>query len=187
MDIMYRLLKEMTDLGRQLDSLQYRTIYNWKTLAMLKAENRRYRNIFEMSSQRLFLKDDRFRYVICSRGFASDYNLSVNEVIGRCDEQLVPMEVAMMRTQQEKRMLESGQIEDSVEILNFDGQEKAFITLRAPIMDEEGVTFGIFGVSLDISFHWRRLAELENLCRQQDNLLKDQSQQINDCRVISSS
>ena len=178
--VMNRLLEELAYLGRRLDDIQDCTAENSQVLAALRAENSRYRNIFEMSSHRCFLKDERLCYLICSRGFAIDFNKSVDEIVGRYEEQLVPFEVARIRTQQEKRILESGQIEESLEILNIQGQERAFITLRAPIIDEEnGVDVsGIFGVRVDISIYVHRVSELENVNRQQDELLRGQSQQI---------
>jgi transcriptional regulator with PAS, ATPase and Fis domain len=175
--VMHRLLEEMTYLGHRLDDMQNRTLENGQVLAMLKAENRTYRNLFEMSPQRLYLKDERLCYVICSKGFASDFNKSVDEVIGRYEEQLVPVEVARIRTQQEKKILEYRQIDESIEIFNVYGQERAFMTSREPVMDNGGV-LGVFGVSLDISVYWRRVAELENVSRQQEELLRGQSHQI---------
>jgi PAS domain S-box-containing protein len=175
--VMNRLLEEMTCLGRRLDDIQDRTAENGQVLAMMRAENRRYRNVFEMSSQRFYLKDERLCYVICSKGFASDFNKSVDEIIGKYEEQLVPVEVARIRTLQEKRILEDRQIDESVEIFNIYGQERALITSRAPIMDN-GSVLGVFGVSLDISVYWRRVEELENISRQQEELLRGQSHQI---------
>lgn len=175
--VMNRLLEEIAYLGRRLDDIQDRTAENGQVLALLRAENRTYRNVFEMSSQRFYLKDEDLCYVICSKGFASDFNKSVDEVIGKYEEQLVPIEVARIRTQQEKKILEYRQIDESVEIFNIYGQERAFITSRAPIMDN-GDVLGVFGVSLDISVYWRRVAELENVSRQQEELLRGQSHQI---------
>lgn len=175
--VMNRLLEEIAYLGRRLDDILDRTAENGQVLAMLRAENRTYRNVFEMSSQRFYLKDEDLCYVICSKGFASDFNKSVDEVIGKYEEQLVPIEVARIRTQQEKKILEYRQIDESLEVLSIYGQERAFITSRAPIMDN-GDVLGVFGVSLDISVYWRRVAELENVSRQQEELLRGQSHQI---------
>jgi hypothetical protein len=176
-EVMNRLLEEMTNLGHRLDDMQNRTAENGQVLAMLRAENRTYRNVFEMSPQRLYLKDQRLCYVICSKGFAGDINKSVNEVIGKYEEQLVPAEVARIRTQQEKKILEYRRYDESVEIFNIYGEEKAFITSREPIMDN-GSVLGVFGVSLDISVYWHRVAELDNVSRQQEELLRGQSHQI---------
>ena len=144
-------------------------IPSWNILAALSAENRRYRNIFETSSQRLFLKDEHLRYILCSRRYASDFNLSVDEIIGKYDEQLFPREVAGLRTQQERRILRTGQVDDAVEILNCRGRDRTLITFRTPVMDEDRRTVrGIFGVSLDASDYWRKVAELGKVNQQQE-------------------
>ena len=179
MDLMKDLLNEMMLVDRRLDQMQDTVVANWKILLMLRAENHRYRHIFSTFSQRLFVKDEHLRYILCSRRYASDFNLSVDEIIGKCDEQLFPREAAGMRTQKERGILRSGQADDSVEILNVNGEESAFVTTRTPIMDGNRETvWGIFGVSMDISVYRSRIAALEQLGRHQENLLRDQSQQI---------
>lgn len=178
--VMNRLLEEMACLGRRLDDIQDRAEEKEQVLAKLKSENRRYRSVFETSSQRFFLKDETLCYLTCSRGFASDFNKSPDEIIGKYEDQLVPLEVARIKTEREKRILESGQTDESLEIHNVRGQERAFITLRAPIINEENgdSISGVFGVTVDISVYLHRVWELENINRQQAELLAGQSQQL---------
>src|SRR5512137_827548 len=130
--VMNRLLEEMTYFGRRLDELQDKVSGNWEIIKTLKAENKRYRDVFAVLPQRFFLKDEHFRYVLCSEMFASDLSKTVDEVIGKVDENLVPFELAENRRQQEMRILQSGQAEEAEEILTIDGYHRAFITLKAP-------------------------------------------------------
>jgi hypothetical protein len=174
--VMNRLLEEMAYLGRRLNELEGTASKNWKVMESLSAENKRYRDVLEALPQRFFLKDEELHYILCSEIFATDLNKTVVEVIGQVEENLVPAELAKIRRQQEMRILQSGQAEEAEEILIINGQQRAFITIKAPI--KNGRISGIFGVLVDISKYWRRLAELDNLNRQMELLLEGQSQQI---------
>jgi prefoldin subunit 5 len=176
--LMNRLLEEMSYLGRRLDELQNKVSENGDVIETLRAENRRYRDLLAVLPQRVFLKDERLHYILCSEMFASDLDKAIDEVIGKVEENLVPLELAKHRRQQEMRILQSGQAEEVEEILIIDGQQKAFITIKAPLKNHDGRVWGIFGVSVDISPYWRRLAELESLTQQMENMLAGQSQQI---------
>lgn len=177
MELIYRLLEEMTSLGRRLDELQDKVSDHWGVIETLEAENSWYRQVLEAMPQRFFLKDEHLRYVICSRMFASDLNRTVDEVIGSVEESLVPAELAKHRRQQEMKILKTGEAEDAEEILIINGRQKVFITVKEPLKDN-GHILGIFGVAVDITAYWCRLVELDNLNRQMETLLAGQSQQI---------
>jgi PAS domain S-box-containing protein len=174
--VMNRLLEEMAYLGRRLNELEGTVSNNWKVIEAFSEENKRYRDVLEALPQRFFLKDEELHYILCSEIFATDLNKTTVEVIGQVEENLVPAELAKIRRQQEMRILQSGQAEEAEEILIINGQQRVFITIKAPI--KNGRISGIFGVSVDISAYWRRLEELGNLNRQMEILLEGQSQQI---------
>jgi PAS domain-containing protein len=148
--IMNRLLEEMTSLGRQLANIEDQASNNREVIETLRAENRLYRDVLESLARRFFLKDEHLRYLLCSETFASDLNRTVDEVIGKVEENLVPVELARIRRQQEMRILQSGQAEEAEEILVIDGQQRTFITIRAPLTNDNGSVSGIFGVSVDM-------------------------------------
>jgi PAS domain S-box-containing protein len=172
-----RLLAEMEHLGHRLDELQGKMSDNARIMRAIMAENERYRCILEAIPQRFYLKDEQLRYVLCSSMFASDLNRKADEIIGKSEEDLVPVELAKMRRQQEMRIIQSGQIEEAEEILTINGQHRAFITIKVPT-NGNGTVSGIFGLSVDISMYWRKVVELKTINRQMENLLVGQSQQI---------
>ncbi len=154
--IMNRLLEEMTYFGRRLDDIQDQASKNREVIETLKAENRLYRVVLESLARRFFLKDEHLRYLLCSDTFASDLSKTVNEVIGKVEEDLVSAELAKIRRQQEMKILQSGQAEEAEEILAIDGQHRTFITIRVPLTNGKGSVSGIFGVSVDIGSRGRR-------------------------------
>jgi chromosome segregation ATPase len=176
--LMNRLLEEMSRLRCQLKGIQDHVYESWDIIETLREENKRYRDVLTALPQPFFIKDESLCYLLCSVRFASDLNKTVDEIIGKVDEDLVPVELANMRRQQEMRVLESCQAEEVEEILIIDGQTKVFMTMRAPLKNADGRISGIFGVSVDISSYWRKMVELSNLNRQMENLLAGQSQQI---------
>jgi PAS domain S-box-containing protein len=169
--VMNQLLDWMTYYGRRLDELQDHAADKWGVIEALREENNRYRDVFCALPQRFFLKDKRHRYILCNERFASDFNKTVEEVIGKHEESLVPGDLAKNRKQTEKRILRSRQADETEEILIIDGQQRAFITMRTPLTDGNGGVSGIFGVSVDVSSYWSRVAELEKRNRQLEDTL----------------
>ena len=176
--LMNRLLEEMAYLRRRLKGIHDELYENWDILETLKAENKRYRDVFAALPQPFYIKDESLRYLLCSVRFASDLNKTVDAIIGKVDEELVPAELADMRRQQEMRVLESCQTEEVEEVLIIDGQPKVFITMRGPLKNGDGCVSGIFGVSVEISSYCRKMMEISNRNWQMENLLTGQSQQI---------
>jgi PAS domain-containing protein len=148
--VMFRPLEEMTSLRRRLDDIQDQASKNWKVMETLSAENRLYRNLLGSLAERFFLKDERLCFILCSKKYASDLSKTVDEVIGNVEENLVSAESAKIGRQQEMRILQSGQAEKAEEILVIDGQQRTFITIRAPLTNGNGCVSGIFGVTVDI-------------------------------------
>ncbi len=164
-------------LREELDDMRHHATENWEAINTLREENKKYREVFEALPQRFFLKDERLCYLLCSKSFASDLNRNVDEIIGRYEEDLVSTELANVRVQQEMRILQSGQSEENEEIRLIDGQERVFITVKAPTNGNGGVS-GIFGVSVDYSKDRHKTAELSQIIRQMESLIAGQSERI---------
>ncbi len=161
----------------ELDDMRSHVTGNWEVINSLRTENNKYREVLEALPQSFYLKNEHLCYLLCSKRFASDLNKNVEDIIGKHEEDLVPAELAKERTQQEIRILQSGQPEEAEEIRVIEGQERTFITVKTPTNGNGGVS-GIFGVSVDISTYWHKVAELNNIIQQMENLLAGQSQQI---------
>jgi PAS domain S-box-containing protein len=169
--VMNQLLDWMTHYGHRLDKLQDHAAENCELIKTLSAENERYRELLEALPQRFFLKDKHLRYALCNERYASDFNKTIKEIIGKNEEGLVPAELAKNRKRTEKRVLKSRQAEETEEILVIDGQQRAFITMRAPLTNGNGSVSGIFGVSVDVSSYCSRVAKLEKRNRQLEDTL----------------
>ncbi len=164
-------------LREELNDMRYHVTEKSEVINTLRAENKKYREVFEALPHRFFLKDDRLCYLLCSKRFASDLNRNVDDIIGRYEEDLVPAELANVRIQQEMRILQSGQSEEAEEIRFIDGQERVFITVKAPTNGNGGVS-GIFGVSVDCSLYRHNVVEPNQVIRQMESLIAGQSEQI---------
>ncbi len=164
-------------LREELDDMRHHVTENWEAINTLREENKKYREVFEALPQRFFLKDERLRYLLCSKSFASDLNRNVDEIIGRYEEDLFPAELANVRIQQEMRILQSGQSEEAEEIRFIDGEQRVFITVKAPTNGNGGVS-GIFGVSVDSSKDRHKVVELHQIIRQMESLIAGQSERI---------
>ena len=119
--------------------------------AALRQSEERYRTLVENLPQRVFLKDCNSTYVSCNENLARDLGISPEEVPGKSDYDLVPVEIAEKYRADDKRVMESGEIKDIEEVYILGGQEIIIHTVKTPVRDEEGNITGVLGIFWDIT------------------------------------
>lgn len=117
----------------------------------LRVSENKYRLLIENLPQRIFYKDKNLVYVSCNENFAHDRHIKSDKIRGKTDYDLYPKELAEKYRTDDKRIMESGQVEDTEEKYIRDGQELIIRMVRTPIRDEQGDIIGILGTFLDIT------------------------------------
>ena len=117
-----------------------------------------YRTLVEHLPQRIFIKDKNSVYLSCNDNYASDFNIKPNEITGKTDYDLFPMELAEKYRTDDKRVMESGKTEEIEE--NYiipDGELRIVHMVKTPFRDENGNIIGVLGIFWDITE--RKLAQ----------------------------
>lgn len=124
--------------------------------------HRRFRTVLETMSAAVFLKDTDGRYLLMNQ--ACRDVLGVDEdPVGMTDEDLFPEDIAARARSDDRRVVEGGErIEVEETILTRDG-ERARLTRKSPVYDEEGEIRGVCGVSTDITERRERERTLRRL------------------------
>jgi PAS domain S-box-containing protein len=118
--------------------------------ALRKSENNS-RTLFENLPQKIFFKDKNSVYVSCNENYARDLKIRSDEISGKTDYDFYPKELAEKYRADDKRIIESGKVEDIEEEYVKDGQEAFVYTVKTPIKDEKGNVVGILGIFWDIT------------------------------------
>ncbi len=107
----------------------------------------------------MYVKDRERRYTIANRVAHEVAGLKPNELVGLSDKDIMPPEAEAIAAASDLRILEEGKTYTAEETLVVGTEEKTFLTVKFPYLDDQGEIIGISGVSTDISDK-RRAEEL---------------------------
>jgi len=130
-----------------------------KSIEALKDSEARLNATIEHSPHEVFLKDPGGHYLIVNRQFERNWGVRREQVIGRTDFEILPIQMAGVCYQQEQEVLRTrGAIEKEEECDLPDGSH-TFMTTKFPIIDANGDVIAIGGIAADITD--RKRAETE--------------------------
>ena len=102
----------------------------------------------------IYVKDKDHRYILANQTFADGLNMEKEDIIGKNDEEIgFSAETAENFREANKRILESGEPETyfNEELKREDHKELHFSTIKTPLYDANGNSWGVMGISRDIS------------------------------------
>ncbi len=95
--------------------------------------------------------DMRGRYEMVNQRFTDICKLPKDEMIGRTDEQIFPPSIAMARSGNFRKVVETDQLQEFEELFPVDSVMSEFLTVQYPIHDENNNIIGVGSMSRDIS------------------------------------
>ena len=119
--------------------------------AALERSERRFRQIMDRAPSVIYLKDLQGRYTFINRYFETLSGYGWDEVVGRTDSELFPPEVVERSTENDRRVLESGEPLQIEEIGPVGGEMHDFVSGKYPIVDDCGEISELCGISADIT------------------------------------
>lgn len=126
----------------------------------LKAESwaieERSQLLSDMAPVPIYIKDLERRYVVANRVAHELAGLGPGKLIGLTDREFMTPEAERVAAESDREVLE-GKTFEKVETMRVADQERTFLNLKFPLVDEDGRITGITGISTDITS--KRLAE----------------------------
>lgn len=122
-----------------------------RAVAALRQSEQKYRTLVENLPQKVFLKDSSSTYVSCNESFARDFGIGSEDVVGKSDYDFFPAEVAEKYREDDRRVVESGEMKDVDEAYIVGGRETIVHTVKTPVRDAEGNVTGVLGIFWDIA------------------------------------
>ena len=99
----------------------------------------------------LFVKDREGRHIVVNSNSAAFFGKPINEVIGKTDADLLPVEVAMPIMLKDQETMTQGITQRFEAVLSVEGIDHTYLTVKTPLRDAEGTIVGVVGLAQDIS------------------------------------
>jgi putative two-component system response regulator len=124
----------------------------------------------------IYVKDRERRYTIANRVAHEVAGLEPNELVGKTDGDFMPAGSERIAAESDRMILEGGKTYEAEETMTVGGEEKTFLTVKFPYVDDTGQITGISGISTDVTAK-RQAEEL------QGRLAAAQQQAIDELRA----
>ena len=138
----------------------------------VETSERLLRQLIEESGDLVFVKDQDGRYEVANPAAARVAGRTVEEMLGRTDDQVFPPEAARGLHEIDRRILARGVAETYDESFEVGGELRHFSTAKTPRRDAHGLPNGIIGIARDITDRKRGEQALATLAAENKALLE---------------
>ncbi len=109
--------------------------------------------VLDTIPQRVFWKDRQSRFLGCNSAFAQDYQLTIEEIVGKTDQELPHSELVPLYQIDEVRVMRTGlpQLNEEEPSLNHAGKQIWIRSSKIPLTNTQGEVLGVLGCYDDIS------------------------------------
>jgi PAS domain S-box-containing protein len=137
----------------------------------LRASEKRLRAILQNTPALIYQTTLDGRFVHANRMFEEVVGRPSEEILDRCARDLFPAETAAALEEHQHQVLERGEPLEFEETLPVHGQPHVYRSVKAPLVDDDGVLRGVVSVSTDVTERMRMLEELQQADRRKDEFL----------------
>src|SRR5450432_2837434 len=117
-----------------------------------------YHSLVETMPQNVFRRDIHGRFTFVNQQYCKHFNVKSEDIIGKTDFDFFPKELAEKYSNDDQRVMSSGQSYEIVEEHQPHGQEKIYVqVVKTPLYGADGKVIGLQGIFWDISA--QRMAE----------------------------
>ena len=117
----------------------------------LRANQQLLQTIVDHSPAIVFAKDLSFRYLLLNRCFEDTFGVLRGNTLGRTDYDFFPQKDADAYRAMDERVLAADRPLAEEEIAPSAGGPRTYISVKAPLRDEEGKILGLVGIATDIT------------------------------------
>jgi len=156
-----KAINEMLELRKQVIEMKESETQRQLAIEALRASEKEYKVLVENIPQKLFIKDQNSVYVFCNAKYAEDLKIKPDEICGKTDYDFFPKELAEKYIADDKRIMETGTLENIEEKYVREGQTFIIHTVKTPIKGEKEDIVGILGIFWDITGQKRNEEEMK--------------------------
>jgi PAS domain S-box-containing protein len=119
--------------------------------ALSRNVQERFQTIIDMAPISIYAKDASGRYIRANGKADELAGLQHGQLVGLVDEAFMPAEAAAASAAVDRKILAGGSSYDAEELVTIDGVERAFKTVKFPLLDVLGKVTAICGISIDVT------------------------------------
>jgi two-component system cell cycle sensor histidine kinase/response regulator CckA len=139
---------------------------DYELVVLRDADPRALRAVLDNTPAAIFLKDPDGRYLLVNRAFERLHGRPADDLLGRLDREVLPVDVAERMRVDDLRVMSERQPIELQEEVRHGEQTRTFLSLKFPLIDErDGELYGVGGVATDITHHSRLEARLREAQR----------------------
>ena len=177
-----KAIQDMAQLGQQVVELKELETQTQMAMEALQASEKKYRTLVDNIPQKLFMKDRNLVYVFCNESYAKDLKIRPDEISGKVDHDFFSEELADKYLSDDKRIMETGQLEHIEERYVHGGQTFTVHMVKTPIRDEKGEVVGLLCIFWDITEQKRNEEEMRKYREHLEEILSQRiAELIREC------
>jgi PAS domain S-box-containing protein len=108
-------------------------------------------SILDNSTSLMYIKDPEGRYVMVNRRFREMLHLMDMEIIGKTDHQVTETDAADHYKLLDDEVMRTGKSLEIEEVVEHDGKRVHLLSIKFPLLDNNGRQIGIGGIATDIT------------------------------------
>ena len=139
----------------------------------LRKTTKRLRAVLNTVSASVFMKDTEGRYLLMNENCREMMGVDEDEVTQTTDRDVFPEEVAERLKETDRKVFEDGETAEFEEELPTSEGERALLTLKTPVFDDEGEPYAICGVSADITERREREKEIRRISEEYSTVFEN--------------
>lgn len=141
----------------------------------LKSVNQMLRSILDNAPSFIYMKDSDCKYSYVNANFARYLGLSQDEIVGRTDAEIMPMEIAERIALLDQEMFTTGSKVSGEEVLmGQDGDPNYFWSVKIPLIANNTI-YALVGISYDITDLTLLKIQLESQNEELQNVLEQKN------------
>ena len=99
----------------------------------------------------IYVKDLAGRYLMVNRRFSELFHFSSEELVGKCDHDIFPKELADAFRGMDQRVVGADRALTEEEMAVLEDGPHTYVSVKCPLRDGQGRVYGVFGISTDIT------------------------------------
>ncbi len=151
--------------------------------AALYKSNSILNSVLESTPDIIFVKDLQNRYVLANSTAANVLGITVEEMIGKDDNQLFPAEIAAQIIEVDRAIVTTGKALVYEEAAPKQGKIETLLTVKCPWRDAEGNIIGAIGISRDISDRKQAEAALKQARDRLEIRVKERTKELSEANA----
>ncbi len=122
------------------------------TYNTLEKKEQQLQAVLNNTTSVIYIKDVEGRYLLTNKQLSTVTGLQLEEFLGKKDSELFPPEISQIFEDNDQKVILEKTVLEFEEILpQPDGNNHTYISIKAPLCDEQGKPYAVCGISTDIT------------------------------------